>query len=84
VLVFTERFTGLGCSEPCSASPRRKYWRRAEVYGWIIGVSHILAIAFIALFPIEQYVDFSYLPSIWTGKAILFLIYLAVFGSISV
>lgn len=56
----------------------------AEVYGWIVGLMHILAVAFIALFPIEQYVGFSYTPSIWIGKAILFLIYVAVFGSISV
>lgn len=56
----------------------------AEVFGWIIAVAHIIAIALIALFPVEQFVGFSSIPSVWLAKGLIFLAYVAIFGSISV
>ncbi len=56
----------------------------AEVFGWIIAVAHILAITLIALFPVERFVGFSSIPSVWLGKGLVFLVYVAIFGSISV
>jgi hypothetical protein len=56
----------------------------AEVFGWVIGALHVVAVVVVALFPIERFVGLGYIPSVWFGKALVLLVYVAIFGSISV